>query len=678
MNYSDKKKRHAELTKALSSYSRQYYIFDDPAVSDAEYDKLYNELLEIEREFPELKSSKSPSQKVGAAAAKSFKKIRHSAPMLSLENAYDENDISDFVDRVKKLSGVEEIEFVLEPKFDGLSASIAYKNGVLVSAATRGDGFVGEDVTQNILTVDRIPKKIENPAALEVRGEIVMLKSDFQELNELREKSGEKLFANPRNAAAGSLRQLDSAITASRKLTFFAYSVVSDEISFDFQTDASRTLKNWGFVVSDNVALCKNQSEAFEFYKKTEERRAELEYDVDGMVYKVNDLSIQKALGASAKFPRHSIAYKFPAEKARTTVLSIIAQVGRTGAVTPVAELKPVTIGGVVISRATLHNKDELEKLDVRVGDRVVLQRAGDVIPQILYPILEERPENAVPFVFPTTCPCCGSALVKEEDEAAVRCVNLNCEAQSVERLIHFVSKLAFNIDGLGDQNIRFLFEKGIVKSPSDIFRIEEKNLEFRLEKSDGWGKQSVENLFESINAAKTIPLDRFIYALGIPQIGRAVSKLIAKFFETYAAFLDCAKNREGERLKGILGIGDSIINDFNSFFANENNMKVLIELGGDGISAGLVAVANAEKSENETLAGQTIVFTGSFEKFSREEAKSLAEKFGGRATASVSAKTSLVVAGENAGKKLDQAKKLGLKIISENEFLEMIKLYGE
>jgi DNA ligase (NAD+) len=663
----DKKKRHAELSGLLNSYSKQYYIFDDPAVSDAEYDSLYNELLEIEKEFPELKLAKSPSQKVGAAVSKSFKKLSHSTPMLSLENAYNENDISDFIDRVKKLSEVENVDLVLEPKFDGLSLSITYKSGILTSAATRGDGFVGEDVTQNILTIAGIPKKIENFSA-EVRGEVVMLKSDFQELNERREKDGEKLFANPRNAAAGSLRQLDSKITASRKLTFFAYSIVSNEISFDFQTDVLSALKNWGFTVSDKFALCKSQAEAFEFYKKIEERRAELEYDVDGMVYKVNDLSLQKKLGASAKFPRHSIAYKFPAEKAQTTVLNIVAQVGRTGNITPVAELKPVTVGGVVISRATLHNKDEVEKLDIRIGDRVVLQRAGDVIPQILYPILEERPTDAVSFVFPTTCPCCGSVLVREEDEAAVKCVNLDCEAQLVERLIHFVSKLAFNIDGLGDQNIRFLFEKGIVKSPIDIFYMEEKNREFRLENFDGWGKLSVENLFKSINSARTISLDKFIYSFGIPQVGRAVSKLIAKFFGTFDAFINCTKNKEGEKLLGILGIGDSIASDFNNFFTNENNLKIVLKLGE------IVNVADAESSENKIFFGQSIVFTGSFEKLSREEAKELVEKFGGRAASSVSAKTSLVVAGENAGQKLEQAQKLGVKIVSEDEFFKILE----
>jgi DNA ligase (NAD+) len=676
VNYSDKKKRHAELSNLLNTYSRQYYIFDDPDVSDAEYDALYGELLKIEKEFPELKSSRSPSQKIGAAVLKGFRKVSHSTPMLSLENAYDEKDISNFIDRVKKLSETTDIELVLEPKLDGLSVSIVYKNGTLISASTRGDGVVGEDVTQNILYADCIPHKIENcPDVIEVRGEMVMLKSHFQELNKQREENGEKLFANPRNAAAGSHRQLDSRITASRKLTFFAYAIISHKNGlFATQMDILNTLKEYGFTVSIEIALCRSQSDAFEFYKKIERRRAELEYDIDGIVYKVNDLSLQKKLGASTKFPRHSIAYKFSAEKAQTTVLNIVTQVGRTGNITPVAELKPVTVGGVVVSRATLHNKDEVEKRDVRIGDRVVLQRAGDVIPQILYPILEERPRDAAPFKFPTNCPCCGSSLVQEEDEAAVKCVNFNCEAQLVEKLIHFVSKHAFNIDGLGEQNIRFLFQKEIIKSPVDIFHMEAKNKELRLENLDGWGKQSVENLFRSINLAKTISLDKFIYSLGVPQVGQAISKLIAAFFRTYDNFFQCIKNREGHKLCEIQGIGTSIANDFDTFFSSEDNLKIVVELCGNGVFPGIIKITSLASPQGDVFKKQSIVFTGSFEKFSREEAKELVERLGGKTTSSVSAKTSLIVAGTNVGQKLDQGKKLGIKIISEHDFLEIIE----
>ncbi|MDR0678033.1 MAG: NAD-dependent DNA ligase LigA [Holosporaceae bacterium] len=677
--YSDKKKRHSELSKLLKACSRQYYIFDDPSLSDYEYDLLYKELLEIEKEFPELKSSDSPSQIVGAEISKNFKKITHASPMLSLENAYCEEDISNFIERIKKTSKTENIDLVLEPKLDGLSASITYKNGTLISASTRGDGTVGEDVTKNILSIDCIPQKIEKaPQKMEIRGEIVMLKSDFQQLNIQREKTGEKLFANPRNAAAGSLRQLDSKITASRKLTFFAYSIISDFENITTQMDMLDILKNFGFTVSNDIMLCRNQSEAFEFYKKMEKRRAELEYDIDGIVYKVNDLSLQKKLGASTKFPKHSIAYKFPAEKAQTTILNIVTQVGRTGNITPVAELRPVTVGGVVVSRATLHNKDEIEKRDIRVGDRVVLQRAGDVIPQILYPILEERPPDAIPFKFPMTCPRCQSILVKEEKEVAIKCINLNCEAQLLERLRHFVSKLAFNIEGLGEQNIRFLFEHGIIKSPVDIFYIEERNKDLHLESADGWGKQSVENLFKSINAARTISLDRFIYSIGVPQVGRVVSKLIAKFFQTYSNFLNCIKNKECEKLSGIHGIGFSIVNDFSIFFNNENNLKIIQKLGGDENFSGIINIVPMESSEENIFSGQSIVFTGSFKRFSREKAKELVEKLGGRAASSVSSKTSFVVVGEDAGKKLNQAEELGIKIISEDDFIKIIPAFIE
>ncbi|MDR2781104.1 MAG: NAD-dependent DNA ligase LigA [Holosporaceae bacterium] len=673
MSYLIKKERHKELSNLLNLHSKQYYIFDDPGISDAEYDNLYKELLKIEEEFPELKSETSPSQKIGASVSRKFKKITHSVPMISLDNAYNEDDISAFFDRVRKLSNIENVDMVLEPKMDGLSASLIYKDGVLVSASTRGDGVIGEDVTANILTIDGIPKKI-GIQDVEIRGEVVMLKSDFQALNKQREEAAEKLFANPRNAAAGSLRQLDHRVTASRKLTFFAYSIISSKNIFKTQMEVLEALRSYGLVVSDKIALCKNQSEAFEFYKKIERQRAELEYDIDGIVYKVNDLLLQKQLGASTKFPRHSIAYKFPAEKAQTTVLNIITQVGRTGNITPVAELKPVTVGGVVVSRATLHNKDELDKRDIRIGDRVVLQRAGDVIPQILYPILEERPAHAVPFVFPMTCPCCEAALVKEENEVAIKCINLGCEAQLVERLIHFVSKLAFNIDGLGEQNIRFLYERGIIKSPVDIFSLEERNGELHLEDSEGWGTVSVKKLFKSINSAKTVPLDRFIYSLGIPQIGRAVSKAIANFLKTYGNFLECVKNNSEEDLYSIQGIGSSIVNDFRSFFTNENNKKILIKLGGDENSKGIVDIVNAESAEREIFSGQTIVFTGSFKNFSREEARALAEKFGGRTSSSISSKTSFVVAGENAGQKIDQARKMSINIISEDDFIKKIE----
>lgn len=658
----EKEKRHAELKKMLNTYSRQYYLLDAPSISDAEYDKLYNELLAIEKEYPELKNSQSPSQKVGITASRKFKKIIHSTEMLSLENAYNENDISNFFNRIRKLTGLDEVDVILEPKFDGLSIALKYKNGFLITAATRGDGHVGEDVTQNMMTMN-IPKKIHEQKELEIRGEVIMLKSDFRNLNDERKKKSERLFANPRNAAAGSIRQLDTEITRSRKLQFFPYSIISNDLKFDTQMSVLEKLKEFGFAISDKITVCKNQMETHIVYTDLEKHRADLEYDIDGVVYKVNDLRLQAKLGASTKFPRHSIAYKFTAEKAETTIIDIILQVGRTGNITPVAELMPVTIGGVVVSRATLHNKDEIEKKDIRISDRVIIQRAGDVIPKILYPIINDRSPGSVPFIFPDKCPSCGSKLIQEESEVAIKCINLNCEAQIIEHLVHFVSRGAFNIDGFGEQNIKFFFQKGIVKSPPDIFEIENKNSEIRLEKIDGWGKQSVSNLFSAINNSRHISLDRFIYALGIPQVGRAVSKLVAGFFISYKKFIECIEDSKYENLLNINGIGTSIVNDMKNFFKNENNMSVIKRLEKH------IVIEDSLASNNSELFGATIVFTGTMSSISREDAKKLVEKLGAKVTSSVSSKTSFIVAGENAGKKLEDAKKLNIKIISEEDF---------
>lgn len=663
----EKKKRHSELSKLLSKYSRQYYIFDDPSVTDAEYDALYRELLNIEEEYPELATKNSPSQKVGAKVSKDFKKVIHEQKMLSLENAFNEEDIQNFIDRVKKLTGKSQIEFMLEPKLDGLSASITYKNGILAQASTRGDGSIGEDVTENIKTLDNVPQKIDLPGEVEIRGEVVMLKKDFEQLNEQRQINGEKLFSNPRNAAAGSLRQLDSKITAQRKLTFFAYSLIGEDLHMNSQQEILKTLRRCGFTVSDKIKLCQNQGEAHKFYQEMEQQRSDLDYDIDGVVYKTNDLSLQKEMGNATKYPRHSIAYKFPAQKAQTTILDILVQVGRTGNITPVAELAPVNVGGVMVSRATLHNKNEIEKKDIRVGDRVVVQRAGDVIPQILYPIIEQRPKDSKPFEFPTKCPCCGSQLVQEEKGVAIKCENLDCSAQLVERLIHFVSRQAFNIEGLGERNIKFLFSKGIVKSSVDIFHLQENNQEYHLENEEGWGKQSVDNLFKSIETAKNIGLEKFINSLGIPQIGRAASILIAQFYKTFDNFLKAVEQDTVSELISIVGIGDSMIQDLKNFFKISNNLEVMKKL------SAVVNIQDAQENTVSEFSGKSIVFTGTLSTLGRDEAKEIVERLGGKASSSVSSKTYLVVAGENAGSKLEKARNLGIKIISEQEFLDEI-----
>ncbi|MDR3151344.1 MAG: NAD-dependent DNA ligase LigA [Holosporaceae bacterium] len=669
----NEEKRYLELVRLLKEYSNQYYLWDSPTINDATYDALYNELLSLEKEFPQLKMENSPSQTVGAKVARNFQKLTHLYPMLSLENAYGEDDISAFLERVRNASQCSQVDLVLEPKLDGLSASLTYRNGLLIHGATRGDGVVGENVTKNIITIADIPKKIVDdnlPEEMEIRGEIVMKKDDFQKLNESRAKSSEKLFANPRNAAAGSLRQLDAEITRSRKLTFFAYAIMTKQQVFRTQMDVLHALARYGFFVSDKISLCRDQQEAYLFYSKMEHQRAELDYDIDGIVYKVNDLQLQQKMGASSKFPRHSIAYKFSAEKAETTITDIIVQVGRTGNITPVAELKPVTVGGVVIAKATLHNRDEIERKDIRIGDRVILQRAGDVIPQILYPILEKRPPNAAPFKFPDICPCCGSPLTTCGEEVAVKCMNINCEAQIIEKLIHFASKHAFDIGGLGNQNMRFLFESGFVRNPLDIFELENKNSQIKLENMEGWGKLSVENLFTSIRSAKTISLDRFIYALGVPQVGRTASKQLASFFGSCTKLLEAAKNKELDGLITLDCIGHVTLRDIKNFFLNEDNMEFIEKLA----QAVTVQDMSARASESTLLANKTIVFTGTFDDLSREKAKELAENFGAKTSSSVSARTSFVVAGENAGKKLDQAKKLGIPILSKHDFIKIIE----
>ena len=663
----EKKKRHAELSRLLSKYSQQYYIFDDPSVTDAEYDALYKELLSIENEYPELATQNSPSQKVGSKISKDFKKVVHEQKMLSLENAFNEEDIQNFIDRVKKLTGKSQIEFVLEPKLDGLSASVIYENGILIQASTRGDGAIGEDVTENIKTLNNVPKKVDLPGKVEIRGEVVMLKKDFEQLNEQRQFNGEKLFSNPRNAAAGSLRQLDSKITAQRKLTFFAYSLIGEGLNISSQMEILKTLRRCGFTVSDEIKLCRNQDEAYKFYQEMEKQRSDLDYDIDGVVYKTNNLSLQKEMGNATKYPRHSIAYKFPAQKAQTTILDIVVQVGRTGNITPVAELAPVNVGGVMVSRATLHNKNEIEKKDIRVGDRVIIQRAGDVIPQILYPIIEQRPENSTSFEFPNRCPCCGSQLVQDEKEVAIKCENLDCSAQLVEKLIHFVSRQAFNIEGLGERNIKFLFNKGIVKSPVDIFYLQEENQQYHLENEEGWGKQSVDNLFKSIETAKNIGLEKFINSLGIPQIGRAASILIARFYKTFENFLNAVEKDTVSELITIVGIGDSMIQDLKNFFKISNNLEVMKKL------SAVVNIQDAQVNTESKFSGKSIVFTGTLSTLGRDEAKEIVERLGGKASSSVSTKTYLVVAGENAGSKLEKARNLGIKVISEQEFIEAI-----
>jgi DNA ligase (NAD+) len=631
-----------------------------------------------------------------------------------------------------------------------LSVSLRYNLGTLTSAATRGDGSVGEDVTENVLTLD-IPKTIPIRSEVEIRGEIIMMKADFHELNRQQEMNGEKLFSNSRNAAAGSLRQIDRKITSARKLRFFPYSIVfttgdvlqsmkvqdyndgalfayngdaagsvdsdvrsNDTIKFDKQTSVLKALKEFGFDVSDKIFVYRTQAEAYEFYKSLEKQRADLEYDIDGVVYKLNSLELQMKLGASAKFPHHSIAYKFAGEKAETTVLDIVFQVAKTGSITPVAILKPVTIGGVVVSRAMLYykkgkiashaalhdEKEENNKNDenyIRIGDRVVVRRSGEVIPQILHPIPKERPPGSVPLAFPTECPSCGSKLAFPSESCCAsggaKCENPNCEAKIIEQILHFVSKHAFNIDGLGEQIVKFLFKVGIVKNPADIFDIEKKSKELleilgiakgdksqldifgaeekntQLQSIPGCRMLPVGKLCSSINNSKNIRLDKFIYSLGIPMIGRSLAKTMAFFFKSYDELWDCVENKKYNQLLSLWGIDKATVQEIEKFFANEDNVKLVRSL------AERVNVLDIETRQNDVLSNKTIVFTGSFSNFSRYEAKELAERYGAKVSSSVSSRTSFVVAGEKATeKKINEARELGVSVISEGDFRKIIE----
>ena len=599
--------------------------------------------------------------------------------MLSLDNAFDEADITAFIERIRRFLGLDEgktVELVCEPKIDGLSVSLRYEERAFVQGATRGDGATGENVTANLRTVADIPATLpaDAPDVLEVRAEVYMRRDEFQSLNDRQQKAGAKPFANPRNAAAGSLRQLDPAVTAARPLHLFAYGL-GEVSSMDADThwDMLATLNAWGVAINPLAVLHTRMADCLAFYDEAVARRAELPYDIDGVVYKVNRLDWQDRLGQVSRAPRWAIAHKFPAEQAQTVINAIEVQVGRTGTLTPVARLKPVTVGGVVVANATLHNEDEITRKDVRAGDTVVVQRAGDVIPQVVKVVPEKRPANSKAYEFPTHCPQCGSLAVREEDEAARRCSGgLICPAQVVERLKHFVSRNAFDLEGLGAKHIDAFRDDGLLHSPADIFRLGEKAGD--IAEREGWGAQSVENLLAAVEARRTIPLERFIYALGIRQVGQATSRLLAREYVSLArwraAMAALAGNDEEVRadLENIDGIGPSMAGDLAAFFAEPHNVEVLDTLEGE------LTVADFIAPETESpLSGKTVVFTGTLEGMSRGEAKSRAESLGARVAGSVSKKTDYVVAGPGAGSKAKKAAELGITVLSEEEWSEMI-----
>ncbi|MDX2028464.1 MAG: NAD-dependent DNA ligase LigA [Alphaproteobacteria bacterium] len=673
----------ADLAAQITHHDRLYHQKDAPEISDAAYDALRMRYKALHEKFPHLAPKDDPEARVGAAPAAGFSKVQHSVPMLSLGNAFTDEDVEDFIARIRRflqLPDDEPLSFMAEPKIDGLSASLRYEQGKLVRAATRGDGTAGENVTANIRTIKNVPHQLHKPYPdiVEVRGEIFLNREDFAAINEKREEEGEPLFANPRNAAAGSVRQLNSSITASRPLKFFGYVLgENSDPAPKTQKELRERIKGWGFTLNEPARLCGNLTDMLAYYREMDEKRHKLPFDIDGVVYKLNRADWQERLGFVSRAPRWAVAHKFPPEQATTLLKKIFIQVGRTGALTPVADLQPVTVGGVVVSRATLHNEDEIARKDVREGDTVQLQRAGDVIPQITGVDLKKRPKSAKPFVPPERCPECNSRAVREEGMAVRRCTGgLICPAQAVERLRHFTSRLAFNIEGLGDQRIRELWNEKLIHTPADIFLLHRHRK--MLEEREGWGEKSVSKLMDAIDARRNISFDRFIYALGIRQVGEATAKLLARHYrslENWRAAMQAARKEDSEAwndLTGIEQIGPLVARDIVDFFEEEHNRKALDALAKE-LTISDYAVPAAGK--NSPLAGKTVVFTGTLSRMGRAEAKAKAESLGAKISGSVSAKTDYVVVGQDAGSKASKAQELGVTVLSEEEWL---KLAGE
>ena len=682
------KKDLAALAGEIATHDVAYHQKDAPGVSDAEYDALRKRNDAIEQRFPKLVRPDSPNRSVGAVPARGFKKVIHTVPMLSLGNAFTEEDVEDFVDGVRRflnLEANEKLEVTAEPKIDGVSFSARYEDGILTVAATRGDGTEGEDITTNIKTIKALPQVIKGniPALIDVRGEVYMTKDDFLAMNEVQEKKGAKVFANQRNAAAGSLRQLDPAIAAERPLKVFCYACgaledAPESLSWETHWDFLMLLERWGFPVNERTSICNTLGEMLDAYRKLGEERTNLPYDIDGIVYKVNRKDLQSRLGFVSRAPRWAVAHKYSAKTAETVLEKIEIQVGRTGALTPVARLRPVTVGGVVVSRATLHNEDEISRKDIREGDEVLIQRAGDVIPQVVKVIEGKRAENSAPYTFPEKCPVCESLAVREEDEAVRRCTGgLICPAQAVQRLKHFVSRDAFDIEGLGSKHIEAFFAEGTIASPADLFTLENrsKNSLTPVRTREGWGSKSADNLFAAINSRRTISLERFIYALGIRQVGQATALLLAQAYGTYDAWWEAiiaAHDEESEAYKDLINIeqiGGSVATDLVAFFAETHNRDILDALTGQ---ITIEAAAHVDTTASP-VAGKTIVFTGSLETMSRGEAKAQAQALGAKVAGSVSKKTDIVVAGPGAGSKLKDAQSFGVKVMTEAEYTKLI-----
>jgi len=687
------------LALEIEGHDKRYYQEDAPTVTDAAYDALRQRVNAIEARFPEFVTSESPSQKIGARPSGRFAKVRHAVPMLSLDNAFAEEDVVDFVGRIRrflKLGDDDEVAFSAEPKIDGLSMSLRYEAGELVTAATRGDGAVGEDVTANIRTLEDVPKKLKGrnvPEVCEVRGEVYMTKQAFLALNERQKAAGDTIFANPRNSAAGSLRQKDPGITASRPLGFFAYAWGQiSQLPADTQSGMIGWFERCGFKTNPLTKVCHSVEQLIAFHRGIEEQRSHLDYDIDGVVYKVDRLDWQERLGFVSRTPRWAIAHKFPAERAITVLRDIEIQVGRTGSFTPVGKLEPIGVGGVIVQNATLHNEDYIKGIggdgeqlregrDIRIGDTVIVQRAGDVIPQIVDVVIDKRPKNAKPFHFPKKCPCpLHTDVVREEtatgeEGARARCTGeFACPYQRIEHLKLFASRRAFDIDGLGEKQIEFFFEQGWVKEPADIFTLPARNNKIRLGEHEGYGETSVRNLFAAIEGRRRIALERFIFALGMRHVGDTTALALARGYGSWTAFHDaCLKVAKSDEeaiaeMDALDQIGETVIASIKAYFGESHNRGIVERLTRE------VTILDTEKPKsNSAIAGKTVVFTGALERMARDEAKAMAERLGAKVSGSVSKKTDYVVAGPGAGSKLAEAKKHGVTVLTEDEWLAMI-----
>ncbi len=667
MNRDQAQDRIDELTVEINDHNHRYYILDDPVVSDAAYDRLLRELQDLEYEYPDLARPDSPTQRVGTLPLDTFESLEHRTPMLSLANAMDEQEILDFDTRVHKDLGPEPIEYVIEPKLDGLGVELVYEEGVFVAGSTRGDGFTGENITTNLKTLRSLPLSLRTetlpaPTLLEVRGEVFLGHADFQQLNRQREAKEEPLFANPRNAAAGSLRQLDSRITARRPLQINIYAAgVIEGFQYGTHVEFLEALKVWGFPVNEHFQLCTTIQEAVAFHRNLEATREELSYDIDGSVLKVNRIDLQQQLGIRSRSPRWAVAAKFKARQETTRILSIEASVGRTGAVTPVANLETVNIGGVQVSRATLHNQDEIDRKDVRIGDTVVVQRAGDVIPEVVKIIPDQRPADTVPYHIPANCPVCDSHVVRLPDEAKHYCQNISCPAQVKGRIEHFASKRAMDIDGLGTKLIAQLVEAGMLKTIADIYRLEMETLA-DLERM---GEKSAENIIAAIDATREVELWRFLHALGIRNVGEHLAKLLANTFNDLETLADV----ELEELESTREVGPIVARGVYEFFREDHNLEMLTDLRTLGLRP-----RSPELNAAAALAGEVFVFTGKLERFTRDAAREMVESRGATTAGSVSKQVTTLVAGPGAGSKLAKAQKLGIRILNETEFLDLIE----